>query len=197
MTTGDDGESSGAAVLRELRERLDEISGRLLAFALRRVAQRDAAEELVQETFLAAVAGAEAFGGRSELLTWLTSILRRKIVDHYRRAAREDRRASAVDPDEVAAGPFTAHGTWVETVARWPTDTLGELEKQEFWAAFDACRGKLPANLASVFVVRELDGLDPAAACELLGVSRNHLAVRLYRARMLLRECLERTWFRE
>ena len=65
----------------------------------------------------------------------------------------------------------------------------------EFHAVLDGCLGGLPRSLARAFVLRELEEVEAAELCELLGLSPGNLRVRLHRARLLLRECLEKKWF--
>ena len=167
----------------------------LFAYALARVRNRDAAEDLVQETFLAALRGRSEFEGRSSQRTWLISILRHKIVDHVRHQARE--RASSVGAADERDGAdfFDENAHWRDMPAKWPADPRQTLEQAEFWAGFEQCLTRLPAGLADTFCLRELEGLDNAELCKLLEISSSNLWTRLHRARMLLRQCLEQNWF--
>ena len=63
----------------------DRYGDELYRFALSRVSDDNAAEELVQDTFLSALDGLVAFRGEASKRTWVFVILRRKIIDHYRR----------------------------------------------------------------------------------------------------------------
>ncbi|WP_165222063.1 sigma-70 family RNA polymerase sigma factor [Aquisphaera insulae] len=168
----------------------------LYRFARGRVGRREAAEDLVQETFLAAIQSADRFRGEASVRTWLIGILRRKIADLYRR----DRSAATIEADLDEAGgrpasyPFDARGHWKNAPARWPAPDAA-LEDDDFWRVFDDCSARLPGHLARAFLRREVDGLDADRLRAELRVGAGNLRVRLHRARLLLRECLERNWF--
>ena len=162
----------------------------LFRYARSRVGRIDLAEDLVQEALLAALQARRRFQGRSTVGTWLLSILRRKVVDHYREAA-----SRAVLLDDAVAH-FDNQGYWRDPPATWktPPETL---EAREFLGALDGCLGSLPPPLASAFLLREMEGMEPDEICRALDVSPGNLRVRLHRARLLLRACLESQWFDE
>ena len=167
----------------------------LFRFALARLGNRAAAEDLVQETFLAALRGEKHFSGRSAERTWFVGILKHKIIDHLRRQGRE-LPASAVNcSGEMAEELFDKKGWWQVRPTKWPADPGEALERKEFWEAFHRCLENLPQRLATVFSLRELDELPTEEACEVLQVTPGNLGVLLYRARMGLRRCLEINWF--
>jgi RNA polymerase sigma-70 factor (ECF subfamily) len=169
----------------------------LYRYARSRVGHRQLAEDLVQDALLAALQSRERFEGRASVRTWLLSILRHKIIDNSRRAgksiaATEGETQSA--PGNIIARYFSAKGLWKKAVGSWqaPEQTL---EDREFWDVLDGCLGQLPRSLKAPFVLREIDELDPAELRRILGLSEVNLRVRLHRARLLLRECLEIHWF--
>ena len=174
---------------------LDQYGDRLFAYALIRVRERSLAEDLVQDTFVAALQARDRFQGAASVETWLVSILRHKIVDHIRRASR----TQSVDENQLEAlairQTFDERGIWRENVHPWPADPTDPVEQAEFWHIFDQCREKLPPPLADVFTLRELDQLNTDEICKTLNISATNLSVRLHRARLLLRKCLERNWF--
>ncbi len=165
----------------------------LFRFAMSRLGDPDAAEELVQATLTAAWESRDRFDGRSSRRTWLIGILRHKVLDHLRDRARQ-RGDVPLDAERVEP-IFTAGGHWRRTLGRWPADPSEPLQRREFWRVFDECRAHLPAPLAEAFVLREIEGLSVATACKRTGLSPTNLSVRVHRARLLLRECLERRWF--
>ena len=176
---------------------LDEHGDALYRYARSRVGQREVAEDLVQETFLAAVKTRESFQSESTVRTWLISILRRKIVDYYRnRSTAFDGESPSPRSGPAPTGPFTAKGKWRRVPDAWKTPP-DILENQEFWTVFNACLSKLPATLASAFLLREMMGLKVEELGETLAISPGNVRVRLHRTRLLLRECLERNWFGE
>jgi len=174
---------------------LEEHGDVLFSFALLRVRQSDVAEDLVQETLLAALQGRAKFSGRSSVRTWLVGILRRKIIDHFRRRSQP----GCVQSEHLAPSQaeFDNRGHWRYRVERWPRTPAEEMEKREFWLVFERCLSKLPATQAEVFCLRELDDLNSQEACEILGITPTNLGVCLYRARASLRRCLELNWFSE
>lgn len=165
----------------------------LLRFAIGRVACCQAAEDVVQETFLAAFRSRQQFDGKSAFGTWLISILRRKIVDHQRKSSRsplgDAETPATVDPI------FLVNGKWAQTPAHWRSNPKQLVENAEFWGVLEACVAGLPHHLAEAFRARELNMLSVEDASLSLNVTRQHLAVRLHRARLLLRQCLETRWF--
>jgi len=172
---------------------VDQHGDALFGFAVLRIRNRAAAEDVVQETFLAAIQARERFEGRSAERTWLISILRRKIADHFRRTARE----RVVGRDDVGADdgvPSSAANA--RMAGSWSGDPARILEDQEFWQVFHECVGKLPDKLAEAFSLRELREHSTDEICEMLGVTAANLALRVYRARTALRICLDQNWFR-
>ena len=174
---------------------LAEHGDTLFSYAMAHVARRELAEDLVQDTFLAAVKSQSPFRGDSTVKTWLISILRRKIADHYRR--RSEVIESEVETFRSSREHdryFTSKGKWREPPTQWksPPDIL---ENHEFWTAFRSCLSKLPTPLASAFKLRELDGVGVDELCQTLSASAGNIRIRIHRARHLLRECLDRNWF--
>ena len=165
----------------------------LLRYASLQLRDRDAAEDAVQETLLAALANPAAFGGRSNLRTWLTGILKHKIIDHLRRAGREAPLAGEEDTADFDA-LFDARGHWRDAPVAW-ADPDASLEQRQFFAALEECLARLPAKTARTFLMREHLGCDTDEICKELGVTPTHCWVLLYRARMALRECLQTHWF--
>jgi RNA polymerase sigma-70 factor (ECF subfamily) len=172
----------------------------LVRFALAQLRDGEAAEEAVQEALLAALESVGTFDGRSSLRTWLTSILRFKIVDLQRRASRERARA---DVGERAAAPeddswlddfFDEGGHWRAAPQAW-NDPESALEQRRFWEAFEKCLAGLPAAAGRVFFRREVLGDETEAICEDEGITANNCWVIMHRARLALRSCLEATWF--
>ena len=171
----------------------------LYRYARSRVGSRELAEDLVQEAFLAALQSRGRFQGGSSVRTWLLSILRHKIVDHYRRAAGPTPPDEAgTDRDRKADAAldrnFDEKGLWKVALASWKAPEQ-ELEDREFWDVLEGCLGRLPRSLSAVFILRELEELDSARLREVLAPSEANVRVRLHRARLLLRECLEKHWF--
>ncbi len=164
----------------------------LFRFAFLRLRDREAASEAVQETFLAALKNLKQFQGRSSERTWLIGILKFKIFDHFRkRNANRENSENPLDID-LYHRPI---GPWRDHPQSWgaiPSDTL---ENKEFWGAFNRCVEGLPETLRQVFILRELEPMELKKVCNVLGSTPTNVVVRLHRARLRLRKCLETRWF--
>ena len=173
----------------------------LMRIAMLQLRNHDAAEDVVQETLLAAIEGLERFAGKSSVKTWLTSILRFKIVDAIRRKSREPAFSTLLalgdeaDLDDLD-GFFNANDRdhWDSKPAEWRNPER-DLEDRQFMTMLDFCLEKLPPNTARVFMLREVMDLESDEICQELKISTTNLWVILYRARILLRQCLEQNWF--
>ena len=167
----------------------------LLRFALLRLRDKSAAEDAVQEALLAAIQGAERFAGQSSVRTWLVGILKHKIIDNLRKSSRERSADSADDAGvEDLEGFFASDGHFAEPPGEWESPEKA-LEERRFFEALERCLQGLPKNVARAFILRELMGLGTDEICKELGISASNCWVMLYRARLNLRACLERTWF--
>ena len=173
---------------------LDLYGDVMFRYALARVRDRATAEDLVQDALLAAIGAADTFKGGSTEQTWLIGILRHKVLDYFRKSAREqpvalDEPATARDED------FDDQGGWASPIADWPTPEKS-IERDEFWQSLRGCLDTLPDNQRTVFSLRELDGLETIQLMETMGIStKNNLWVMLSRARKGIQKCLQAKWF--
>jgi len=172
----------------------------LFKFALLRLRDAAQAEDAVQATFLAALKGGKSFAGRSAERSWLVGILKNKIYDHFRKASRETSFTDLEFYADEENGRFVVDGLgvggWIHEHAPQPWPTPGEnLDQESFWKTYRDCAGKLPKNVAVVFNLREVDGIESKEICALMNITENNLWVMLHRARMALRRCLETNWF--
>lgn len=172
---------------------LDEHGDVLFHYALARIGNRQDAEELVQDTLVAGLKNIQQFAGKSSIRTWLVGILRNKLIDHLRRKKRRGETSEL--GTTVTEQCFDHRGHWRRTIGKWPQDPSHSLVTREFWSVLEDCLSHLPASLAQVFTLRERDAMTSEEICNLLGISASNLAVRLHRARLQLRECLESNWF--
>lgn len=170
---------------------VDQHGDRLFRYALSRVRDESSAEDLIQETFLAALKSRDKFKGDSSELTWMTGILRNKIFELYRRQAK-DVPLAAEDDDRESSFFDGRHWSPAEAPREWPA---AKAESAELSAVLRRCLDGLTAPVARAFVLREMEGLPAPETAAALGVAPAHLAVLLYRARMRLRRCLEKNHF--
>jgi RNA polymerase sigma-70 factor (ECF subfamily) len=179
---------------------VEEHGDALFGFTALRVRDRAIAQDLVQETFLAALKARQGFAGRSTERAWLFGILRNKLADYYRRQGREVSLAEGESTFPEEQGAFGSSGAgkdgWVRTHAPKAWETPEEsLVSKEFQEVLRGCLSRLPEKVARVFSMREMDGVSSEEICKDLMVSPNNLWVMLHRARMGLRRCLEVHWF--
>jgi len=172
---------------------VDAYGDALFRYAFARVRDQHAAEDLVQETFVAVIESQPSFRGDSSELTWLIGILRHKLLDHLRKRGREQP-ATETD-DAVVSGFFDDRGRWRTRPGTWRIETETLLEREEFWQVLERCITALPDRQAQAFCLKMLDGANSQEVCKTLGVKATNLCVLLHRARTRLRDCLEKRWF--
>lgn len=169
----------------------------LLRYSLLQLRDAGAAEDAVQDTLIAALEGRDRFSGKSSVKTWLTGILKHKIIDHIRRQSREQPLLSA-DTDgseaDVVDALFLENGHWRQPPSNWG-DPDKALENKAFMAVFEQCARNMPEKTARAFMMREVMELSTEDICKELDVSTTNCWVILHRARLSLRECLELNWF--
>ena len=169
----------------------------LYRFALSRVSDVETAEELVQETFLSALANLATFRAEASERTWLFVILRRKIIDHYRRQAR----APHIGLDELSDGgsapepdyfnPANGHWTGPQAPASWLRADAA-LEQQELHEILRLCQERLSPQQGAVFAMRFVEELSSEEICQELGLTSANYWVIVHRAKLQLRRCLEK-----
>ena len=171
----------------------------LYRFALRKVGRTDVAEDLVQETLLAAWKSRHRYEGRSSVRSWLTSILKRKVVDWMRRTIRERAHTSeTTESDPTLDSLFTSGGKWKVRPGDWPRDDPSdELMREDFWGVLHGCLKKLPGQMRNVFVLRHLDERPSEEICQSAGITPTNYWVVLHRGRMRLWKCLRKNWFED
>ena len=172
---------------------LDKHRPQLLKYAMLQLRNLAQAEDAVQETLVAAIRGADTFAGGSSVRTWLVGILKHKIIDSIRKSSREqslDQHESSTDDTDLM---FKPDGHYADTPADWGNPEAS-LSQQRFFGVLQECMDSLPKTTAQAFAMREVMGMDTAEICDSLGITDSNCWVLLYRARMKLRECLERNW---
>jgi RNA polymerase sigma-70 factor (ECF subfamily) len=174
--------------------------GYLLRFAVAKLRDAEQAEEVVQEALLAALESVHGFSGQSTLRTWLTSILKFKIIDFQRQIIAERAHFAAAPEADESAEPewmdrlFDHSGHWAPRLAEW-SNPDSALQQKQFFATFERCLDKLPPAASRVFFKREVMGIDTGEICKEESITASNCWVMLHRARLALRECLDRNWF--
>jgi RNA polymerase sigma-70 factor (TIGR02943 family) len=174
---------------------VDAYGDALYRFALQRVKQIEVAEDLVQETFLAAVQARNRFKGKSTEKNWLFSILKHKLIDYYRKQKIRSGTELQTADEEAVDRMFKANGQWQTAPSHWGHNPGKSHEVKAFLDTFYHCLGDLSERNAQVFAYREIDGLSTTEICQRLEITAANCWVILYRTRMLLRKCLETAGF--
>jgi RNA polymerase sigma-70 factor (TIGR02943 family) len=179
-----------------MQDTLAALRPQFLRFARLQLRSDAAAEDVVQDALLAAIEGAQGFGGAASVKTWAFSILRNKIVDEIRRRSRQPSLPDPEDMSDDVDALFSPDGHWGEMPASWG-DPEQCLEQKRFWEIFEICLDAVPAKPGRVFMMREFLGLETDEICKELTISASNCWVLLHRARLVLRECLALRWFND
>jgi RNA polymerase sigma-70 factor (ECF subfamily) len=166
----------------------------LYRYAYVRINSQEVAEDLVQETLLAAYRGHANFEGRSTMRTWLVGIMKNKIIDYLRRVSRKERKEVLEDDSDILDRHFNRFGIWNRMLPNWANDPTQILERQEFMQAFEQCLKKVPRKARRAFMLKTFENTTSDEVCKILDITPSNLWVLLHRCRMNLRECLERNW---
>src|ERR1700751_4077601 len=131
---------------------VDNYADYLYSYAIVRINDEDEARDLVQETFLSALKARAGYKGEANEKTWLVSILKRKIIDLYRKnAVRKEQSFEESDAYKVAYGHYFVEdgfrpGHWDKKNApkEWNVSENDSIEKNEFRKILAVCLSKLP-----------------------------------------------------
>lgn len=173
---------------------IDKYADYLFNYSVSRVNDHEIAQDLVQETFLAALKSSENFKGEASERTWLTSILKRKVIDYYRKINSNKGKAE-VRMSYNSDGED--EGDWLEERVSDPYDGNAEdsMQNEELGEAIQECMSKLPNQQARVFTMKTIENYETDAICNELNITPSNLWVIIHRARTSLTACLEKNWF--
>ena len=160
----------------------------MLRLARSMVSSEAVAEEAVQDTWLAVVRGIERFEGRSTFKTWLFHILANRVRSA---ATREQRNAQVESPHSVDPARFDAQGQWADPLEQWAQESDDRLEAALWAPILKAALEELPSRQRAVVVLRDIEGLSSAEACNVLGISPGNQRILLHRGRSRMREMLD------
>lgn len=172
---------------------IDSYSDYLFNYTISRVSDREIAQDLVQDTFLAGLKSMKNFKGEASERTWLISILKRKIIDHYRRINSNKGKAEV----RINYKDSESEGDWLEERVADPYDKTAEdtIQNKELGDAIHNCLNKLPKKQADVFKMKTILGHETEAICNELNITASNLWVIIHRARTAMTECLKENWF--
>lgn len=172
----------------------------LVTFAYMRVSDRDLAQDLVQDTFFSALKAKDNFEGKASEKTWLVSILKNKIIDYYRKTGLKDAKGNRMPGKKnVSLENFFEEGQWKEGTRplRWNMDETHPVETKEFFEIFHKCVGKLKGKGAIAFRMKYIDHEESEDICAALKITPSNYWVLIHRAKLQLRESLDKNWFNE
>lgn len=170
----------------------------LYAYAITRINDDEQARDLVQETFLAALERVNKFEGRSSERTWLTAILKNKIIDVYRKKSSglTQKNEEHIADQEQQDFFEEKNGHW--KVEHYPqqlgTGQEDPMISKEFAMILQKCMQKLPALWLSVFSMKHMDDEPTDVICTALKVSSSNFWVIMHRAKLNLRACMQKNW---
>ena len=176
----------------------------LFSLAAMKTGNNELAEDLVQETFLSAIKAKETFRGNSTEKTWLTAILKNKIIDHYR---KKDILKNADDyladtqqgfHNSFFSSAQNDFGHWTKEASpqEWANETAdASVNYKEFFRIVRSCIDKMPSRFVPVFLSRFIDEEDAEVICKEFNISTSNYWVIIHRAKVLMRSCLEKNWF--
>lgn len=170
----------------DLGKMVEENSDYLLSFAMTKLDDVDLAKDLVQDTFVSAMTKIDTFERRSKLRTWLTSILNRKIIDHWRKA--ETRLSDPISQFFHSEGRKKGH--WLEKRTGTNKTVLDDIEQQEKFNELYDCLGHLPDKWRGIVADKYLSENDSETICNDYEITTSNLWVIIHRAKLLLRDCL-------
>lgn len=172
---------------------VDRYADYLFNYTIVRVNDREIANDIVAETFLAGLNSMKNFKGEASERTWLVSILKRKIIDHYRKINSQKGKAEV----KISLPDAEQEGEWLEVKVPDLTDKTAEddMENRELGLAILDCLDQLPAKQAKIFKMKTIEEIDTEAICNEFKISPSNLWVIIHRARTSLAKCLEKNWF--
>lgn len=173
---------------------IDKYSDYLYNYTISRVSDREIAQDLVQDTFLAGLKSMKNFKGESSERTWLISILKRKIIDHYRKINSKKGKAEI----RISYNSDTeTEGDWLEerVADSFEKNAEDTMQNTELGEAIMDCLSKLPQKQAQVFTMKTIEGLDTEVICNELNITASNLWVIIHRARTSMAACLNENWF--
>lgn len=173
---------------------VDAYADYLFNYAVGRVSDVEIAKDLVQETFLAGLKSAKNYKGDATERTWLVAILKRKVIDYYRKINSKKGKA------EVRmnySSQTDSEGDWLEEQVSDPNSSYENdaIENEELGLAIQACIGKLPKKQALVFKMKTIQNISTEDICNDLDINPSNLWVMIHRARTALMGCLNENWF--
>ena len=173
---------------------VDAYADYLFNYAIGRVGDAEIAKDLVQETFFAGLKSAKNYKGEAAERTWLIAILKRKVIDHYR---KKNSKKGKAEVRMSYSSNTDSDGDWLEEQVADPFSLKenDNIENEELGFAILNCIGKLPNKQATVFKMKTIEGISTEDICKELDINPSNLWVMIHRARTALMGCLNQNWY--
>ncbi|TAD85737.1 MAG: sigma-70 family RNA polymerase sigma factor [Bacteroidetes bacterium] len=178
----------------QLTDWVSTYSDALFAFAFKRLNDRSLSKDLIQDTFLSAWNNIDKFKGDASVKTWLFTILKNKLIDHYRHQSNRKVIASISTQSNDAFFDATDHWQPQAYPKAWTEGTDALLENKAFFKVLWHCKEKLKSLQNSVFTMKYIDGFESEEICKELELSPSNYWILIHRAKLQLRACLEINW---
>lgn len=174
---------------------VDSYADYLFNYAAVRVSDVEIAKDLVQETFFAGLKSAKNYNGDASERTWLIAILKRKVIDHYRKINSKKGKAEV---RMSYSAQNDSEGDWLEEQVADPFSSFENdaIENEELGQAILECITKLPKKQSMVFTMKNIRGMSTEDICNELDINPSNLWVMIHRARTALINCLNQNWFK-
>ena len=175
-----------------------EFGDSLYNWAFHKVSDKQTAEDLVQETFLAALKSVENFQGKSSPKTWLFSILNHKIIDYYRKSSKtfisldEQKEKRGI---EITESAFCRVGKWNEPDSPFEEPESHLLDNDDFKKVLDSCIENLPKAWKTILLSKYLLGKDGNEICQEMEITPSNYWQIIHRSKLSLKKCLDSNWF--
>ena len=166
----------------------------LYSYTLVRVNDSGLAEDIVQETFLSAWKARATYKGEASEKSWLFTICKNKIIDHYRKKARDIIQPMSDTSPSDGFFDDAEHWTQEDKPADWSMNFTEKIDNKEFYKVLTGCKKKLQQIQQTVFSMKYMEDMDSAEICKALGITASNYWVLIHRAKLQLRTCLEKNW---
>lgn len=183
------------------KEWVKKYSSYLVNYAFYRVNDKDLAEDLVQDTFLSALKAIQTFKGAASEKTWLTAILKNKIIDHYKKASTQKESPlqlntySAPNYDHFFDDEKMGHWQKNATPLDWNSSEY-KTERSEFQEMLNRCLEKLPVKWKGIFSLSVLEEGTANEVCKEFNITSSNFWVIMHRSKLQIRECIEKNWIK-
>ena len=176
---------------------VDLYTDNMYSWALYKTGNKEIAEDLVQDCFIAAFQAMEKFSGKSDVKTWLFAILNNKIAEYFRKQFRSSRVFTS--EGTATSNFFEADGSWLKNQRpqEWTDDDTQLLDNNEFKKIFQSCMDNLPGHWNAALQLKYLEEKKGEIICQELGITATNFWQVLHRAKLQLRKCLENHWFKK